>query len=104
MELTEEISAQQAEIIKMIAIPVFMLDVDYCKELVKQMYNQASRQESISILNPSYPQEKNDLIRKKAEALSHLVRYVEALKEVDAINKKLSQTEHIRSEIAQMFL
>jgi hypothetical protein len=61
MEKTVEKSQEQAEIINMIATPIVMLDVDYCREAANDMCTQASRQESMMVLNPDYPQLKNDI-------------------------------------------
>src|SRR5690606_16568630 len=65
MEQSIERSEEQADIIKSIAIPIMLLDVEYCKQAAKDMRDQASRQESMAILNPSYPQAKNDILRLK---------------------------------------
>ena len=62
MEKTKEKSEDQAAIIKSIAIQIYCLDVDYCREIAIEMKVQADRQESLSVLNSNYPQIKNDLL------------------------------------------
>lgn len=104
MELSNEKSQQQAEILQSIAVDVFLLDTEYCREVAEAMHDQASRQESMAVLNPSYPLEKNDLIRKKADALIHLCDYVDALKQVRDIEKEVGEKEKVQDQINKMFL
>lgn len=104
MEKTKEKSEQQAEIIKMIAFPVIMLDVEYCKEIATDFMNQASRQESMAVLNPSHPQEKNDILRLKGMALRSLCEYVETLKQIDEMEKTLVSVGKAKADIEKLFL
>lgn len=104
MEKTFEKSEEQAEIIKMIAFQILMLDVEYCREAAKDMSNQVIRQESMAVLNPNYPHIKNDILRTQAKALMHLCDYVDTLKEVEKLNAKLASEEQIRNDISKLFL
>jgi hypothetical protein len=104
MEKTKEKSEEQAAIIKSIAIQIYCLDVDYCREIATEMKVQANRQESLSVLNPNYPQSKNDLLRIQAKALSLLCDYVDALKVVGEINLKIQNETTIRDEISRLFV
>jgi hypothetical protein len=104
MEKSVEKSQDQADIIKIINIYLHKFDTDYCKELAASMNDQASRQESMAVLNPSYPQEKNQMIRLQAKALSLLVEYVETLKEVDKISARVGHVEKQNNEISKLFL
>lgn len=104
MEKSEEKSEQQAEIIKLIALPILMLDVEYCQELAHDMCNQASRQESMAVLNPNHSQVKNDILRTQGKALSLLCEYVNTLKEVEKLKSKLSNENDIRDKISRMFI
>jgi hypothetical protein len=104
MEKTIEKSEEQAEIIKMIAVPIVMLDTEYCREAAAEMLNQANRQESMAILNPSHPQAKNDLLRMQGVALSHLVQYVESLQKVEEIKKEVVKQQGARDQISRLFL
>ena len=104
MEKTIEKSEQQAEIIKQIAIYVYFLDVDYCKDVAKEMINKASRQESMAVLNPMHPQEKNDILRMKGNALLSLCDYVDSLKEIEKLKGQLKATEETRNQISKLFI
>jgi hypothetical protein len=104
MEKTVEKSQEQANVIKIMNIILHGLDTEYCEELAIAMKNQASRQESMAVLNPSYPLEKNEMIRMQAAALTHLVEYVKCLKEVDKIKARVGHVENVNSEIGKMFL
>ena len=97
-------SEQQAEIIKMIALPVLMLDIEYCREAANDMCSQANRQESMAVLNPNHPQVKNDILRTQGKALLFLCEYVSALKEVEKLIGQLSNENKTHDEIARMFL
>jgi len=104
MEYSLEKSEEQAEVIKMIALPVLMLDVEYCKEAAKGFLDQAHRQESMAVLNPNHSQIKNDILRKQGNALNFLCQYVESLKEIEKLKQGLQQEEINKAQIARMFL
>lgn len=104
IELTKEKSEQQALAIELMKPFLFMLDLEYCKELVKAMYNQASMQDTLSVLNPSYDHSKSELINTQATALNHLIRYVEKLKECEALKEKIGVRQNHIAEINKMFL
>ena len=104
MEKTKENSEQQADIIKMIAIPIMMLDVDYCIDAAKEMLNQASRQEAMSVHKLNHPQIKNDILLKKGKALLTLCEYVKALKEIDELNLQLAKEQQSRDKISKLFI
>lgn len=104
MKKSVEKSEQQAEIIKMIAFPLLMLDVEYCRELANDMCDQANRQEAMAVLNPNHPQLKNDILRMQGNALRLLCEYVSTLKEVEKLKGQLANESRVRDEIARMFL
>lgn len=104
MELTQEKSEQQAEIIRMIAVPVALLDVEYCREIAKGMFDQVRMQLSLAPLNPRHPLIKNNLLGAKAAALNLLCDYVTKLKEVNELQKQLENQERWHGEIDQLFM
>lgn len=104
MEKTVEYSKKQAEIINMIAIPIVMLDEEYCRSLAKDMVDQANRQMALSVLNPRYPQSKNELILLQAKALRLLCDYVGTLKEIDKIKQQVAVEEKSMADIDKLFL
>ena len=104
MELSEEKSIEQAEIIKMISVPIICLDVDYCRRLAAEFIKKANIQNSMIVLNPSHSPIKNEILQKQGHALNFLVEYVEALKKVDALKIKLKKEESIQHEISKMFI
>lgn len=104
MKKTAENSQQQAEIIKMIAVPIMMLDEDYCRELANDMVNQANRQESIAVLNPRHPQSKNEVLRTQGKALLLLCEYVKTLKEVEKLKQRVLADEKNMADISRMFM
>ena len=104
MEKSVENSEQQAEIIKMIALPLLMLDVEYCREAGNDMCNQANRQEGMAVLNPNHPQVKNNILRTQGKALLLLCEYVSTLKEVEKLKSQMSNEQKKRDEIGKMFI
>jgi hypothetical protein len=104
MKHNKENSQEQAEIIKMIAFPVMMLDVEYCREAAKCFMDQASRQESMAVLNPSHSQIQNDILRKQGEALKFLCDYVDALKQVEQLKQDLSLENANKDRISKLFI
>ena len=104
MEKSTEKSEQQAGIIMSIALPVMLLDIDYCKEAAKDMKQQASRQESMMILNPNHSQIKNDILREQGVALKHLCDYAESLQRIQKLKLGLSQEQKNRDKISKLFI
>lgn len=92
-ELSQGYSEQQAEIIKTLGLLIIQLDDEYLETVAKATRDQASRQESLAVLHPHYPQSKNDLLRLKADALDYLSRYVKALKAIDEQRRKVEADE-----------
>ena len=104
MEPTTERSQEQADMITTIAVQLHFLDVDYCRDASRRFMAQASKQESISVLNPRYSQTNNDIIRVQAKALMHLCDYVDCLKEVQKLKKDLQLEESNQDMINKMFM
>lgn len=97
-------SEEQAEIIKMIALPLSMLDVDYCRAAANDMCKQASTQESMALLNPSHPQIKNDILATQGKALLLLCDYVSTLQTIQKLKAELANETKVRDEISRMFV
>lgn len=104
MEKSFEKSEAQADIIRSIQMEVMVLDVEYCREISKDMMEQASRQETMAILNPSHPQAKNDILRMKATALSTLCDYVDTLRRISEMERELKSAEGAQAEIKKLFM
>lgn len=104
MELTQEKSEEVAEVLTFIRLQILTLDLDYLKEAARQFQNQAGKQEGLSVLLPSHPQSKNDLLRMQGRALTKLIEYIETLKEIDALKLQVIKDEVQRSDIAKLFV
>jgi hypothetical protein len=104
MQKSTEKSQQQADIIMGIAIPMMMLDIPYCKAAAKDMKDQARRQESMAVLNPSHSLIKNDILRKQGDALSFLCQYAETLKEIQELKITLSKENDNQAMIKRLFM
>jgi len=104
MQKTKEKSEEQAQWIQLIGIYLPNIDVEYCKEVARDLINASANQQSIAVLNPSYPRSKNDLLHKQGEALMLLCRYIESLKQVDELKIKVSHEERQQDEINKMFI
>jgi len=104
MELSQEKSKEQADVIYGIATYIEFLDIEYCKTIGKEFIDRASYQESAMILNPAHPQIKNDILRTQGKALLDLCRYAEALKEIQRMNQELGHQEANQSALKKMFI
>jgi len=88
----------------MIALPIMMLDVEYCFEAANDMCEQASMQESMAALNPNHLSVKNDILRSQGKALLSLCEYVKTLKEVDKLKIQMLSDQKDREKINRMFI
>lgn len=104
MNFSIQQSENQAELIKKIGVPIMLLDIEYCTNAAKELLKQAHRQEAMAVLNPSYPQIKNDIIRTQAQALLHLCDYARCLKEVIKLQSQLFSEKHTMDNINNMFI
>lgn len=103
-EKNEENSQEQAEILKMISMPILMLDVDYCREMAKDLRQQVNTQQTLAVLNPTYSETKNKLILLQAKALDDICNYVDSLREIDKTKLQIVVEEKQRDQINQLFL
>ena len=102
--LSKEKSEEQADIIKVLALPVSMLNIEYLKELAKEMRKTASWQERAAILNPNYNQKKNDLLRVQADALEALVKYSDALAGCRELLKGIQEDNYLKMKLELLFV
>ncbi len=104
MELSVKKSQELAMAIEMLKPWLYHVDVEYAKEVSKGMFEQANRQESLSVLHPSYPQKKNEVIRIQATALDSLIEFIELLQEADKLKLEIGEEKKIREEISSLFI
>lgn len=104
MELSQEKSKEQADVIYGIATYIEFLDIEYCKTIGKEFIDRASYQESAMILNPAHPQIKNDILRTQGKALLDLCRYAEGLKEIQRMKQELGHQEANQEAMKKMFI
>lgn len=102
--LTGAKSQEMAMVIEMIKPYFHLFDVEYAKQVVIAMQNQASWQDSASVINPSYDFSKSQLIRKQAESLRFFIKFIEGLKECDEMKNKIALSEAGKEHISKMFL
>lgn len=103
-KLTLEKSQELAHHIEMMKLYIQVIDLDYAKLLSEQMIAQAGRQDSISVLNPSYDFKQSELLIKQGTALLYLVKYVETLKECDVIKQQINKNKYRKEEINKLFV
>lgn len=103
--LSVEEAEKQAAIIMQIAYVMTNMgfNLEYCRIAAKDFKNQASRQESLAVLNPSHPQIKNDILRIQGEALDKLCDYHETILEVTRLKTKLQEQENQKQRIDKLF-
>jgi hypothetical protein len=103
-KLSHERSVEFAAHFEILKHALQLVDWEYAKACVKGMRGQAGFQETIAVLNPSYPLAGNDLIRKQAEALEKFIQGVQLLKECDQDKRSVAADTKTRAKIAGMFL
>ena len=104
MELTEEKSQEQANIIQMIALYIEGIDTEYCTQAAKEMKKQVTFQESIAVLNPSYLPTKNDILNLQLEDLEYLINYTKISRKIQKLRLKLKTEEENQNNINDLFL
>lgn len=104
MELTTHQTEIQAEIIKSLVPSLILLDIEYVRELAKELKEKASWQESAFILNPNPSFSKLDLLREQAKALTQLCDYVDTLKAIDGLKGEVEQERIQRDTISKLFM
>lgn len=98
------LAQKNGELIKCL-VPIFhQMDFDFLRKAAKDTLAQSTRQESLSVLNPSYPQSANDLLRLKGKAINQLCDYVDTLKQIDFLTEKVSQDKNNNQKINELFV
>lgn len=103
-KISLEKSQELANHIIMIAGIIQTIDLDYLKLAAKELLKQAQWQESAAVLNPSYPQVKNELLYAQAQALSILSKYIEKLKEIDNLKGRTEVESDQIQKIHNLFM
>ncbi|MEO9257935.1 MAG: hypothetical protein ABI207_06110 [Crocinitomicaceae bacterium] len=102
--LEEYKSEEMAAIIMLIALQLENFDPIYGYEAAKRLSAQASRQESMLVLHPSYPMTKNDILREQAIALKALSDYKISLIKIQQLRSKLSAEMEQRENVNKLFM
>lgn len=103
-ELSKENPVEFAAQFEMLKLALHVIDWEYAEKLVSAMRDQASRQETLAMFNPSYPLVKNDLIRQQANALGKFVEGVKILQECDSQKREVCKETDQRKNFTEMFL
>lgn len=104
IEVTAEKSIELADRINSIKMILFLIDVEYAKQVSKQMMDQGNWQDSAAVLNPSYDPLRSDIIRKQARMLNHLTQFIELGKEVDEMKAQEIRNKQNMDKISRMFM
>jgi hypothetical protein len=102
--LTREKSEEFAFHFELLKIGINQVDWDYAKACVKKLREQVSFQQNASILAPDYPLAKTDVIALQADALSHLCKAVDLLKQADDMKGEVAAEVAMREKIKSLFL
>jgi hypothetical protein len=103
IELTKERSQQLADTLEAIKIMLWGIDIEYAKAVSAAMRQDASRQDSLAVLNPRYNPDKSKLICLQSSMLDNIIEYVEKGKQVDALKTEINLSEAAFDKIAAMF-
>ncbi len=103
-ETPEEKSKRSAQLIEMAKLYLLQIDENHLESVSTQLHTQASRQESMSIINMHYYPEKTQILRAQAGALGALLSFISHLKEIDQLKKTLDKAKQGREQIDRLFL
>jgi hypothetical protein len=104
MELNREKSEELAALIELMKPYIQLIDIDYANAVYKAMKDQASWQQSASILNPSYDNVKNDLLYTQAQCLKAMITFISLAKECDQLKGMIQQNEQNQRKVAALFI
>lgn len=99
-----EESEKQAAILKIIRAYCESLDIDYLRQCLIDMRDQAVRQDSIAVLNMSYNPDKTKHLSMTAQALENLILFVENCKKAEELSLKILETDKLREDISKLFI
>lgn len=84
--------------------PIIMdMDLQWLGTMIDRFQDQASFEASAAVLNPRYNPEKQELLKVQAKTMSHLLNFVEGLKECDRLKLNVAAHENKLDEIAKLF-
>jgi len=103
-QLSVEESRKLAFAIEQVKVFLPMIDVEYAKLAVKSMYEQASRQYTLAVLNPRYDPARSTLIGMQARGLDFLIKFIESMTECAKMKDSIKAKEVHYEDIEKMFL
>lgn len=103
-EPNAEDSAKLAAVITGMKVWLHLIDEGYATTVVGSLYEQASRQDTLSILNPGYDLKRSELLRQQAKALQNLVDCVAGLKRCDELKTAIGDTADHNEKINDLFI
>ena len=84
--------------------PIIMdIDLEWLEIMITRFQEQASFEESAAVLNPNYNPEKPPTLKVMAITMSHLLNFIEGLKECDRLKLNVAAYEKQRDEISKLF-
>jgi hypothetical protein len=104
MELSREKSEELAALIELMKPYIQLIDIDYANAVYKAMKDQASWQQSASVLNPSFDSVRNDLLYTQAQCLKAMITFISLAKECDQLKSQIQHNQEARNKVAALFI
>lgn len=82
-ELTLAETSELAQHIQNIKIMIHCMDLDVLERSIQAFEKQISYQDTMIMFNPSYSPNKQNALKCQCEAMKHLKRFIDSLKEAD---------------------
>ena len=101
---TQEKSEALAGQIELIKIYLPDIDLEYLKSLSAAFEQQASKQNSMSVLSPSYDFKRSDLLKEQSTSMKHLAAFIESLKKCDELKRQIKRNQLAASGIENLFV
>lgn len=100
-----EKSEDLAKVIEAIKLELHknFFDIDHAKKMVEALKDRSTMYDAGAVLNLDWNDKGSKLISKQADALNHLIKFVECLMDVDKLKFNITQDRKTRNEIKEMF-
>jgi len=105
IELTQERSEELAQQIELMKLTLLQIDVPYLKALSEAFVEQASREDTLSILSSQrYDHTRSALLREQANAMKTILKLIRSLQTCDEIKRKIERHKLAFSQIDKLFI
>ena len=100
----EQESQKLAMVLECVKAYIPMVNIDYSKQCIKGMHDQANWQDSAAVLASHYDPTKSDLLHLQANTLDHFIKFIQGLIECQKLKVEVAGNKAHFEKIDKMFL